>query len=110
MQGALGAFTVWWLVKPLVVVLHSVGGLTTVSMLAWTWLTMRRTTGIVTPERGATKIPQLDAARRAAVIATVIVAFQIMLGGWTSSNYAAVSCPRSADLPKPMVAERHGFP
>ena len=96
MQGALGAFTVWWLVKPLVVVLHLIGGLTTVSMLAWTWLTMRRTTGIVTPEPGATKIPQLDAARRAAVIATVIVAFQIMLGGWTSSNYAAVSCP---DLP-----------
>lgn len=96
LQGALGAFTVWWLVKPLVVVLHLVGGLTTVSLLAWAWLTLRRTTGIVRPAPGATNIAALDAARRAAVIATVIVAVQIMLGGWTSSNYAAVSCP---DLP-----------
>ena len=96
LQGALGAFTVWWLVKPLVVVLHLVGGLTTVSLLAWTWLSLRRTTGIVRPEPGATRIAALDGARRAAVVATVIVAGQIMLGGWTSSNYAAVSCP---DLP-----------
>ncbi len=96
LQGALGAFTVWWLVKPLVVVLHLIGGLTTVGMLSWTWLPLRRSTGVVQPAPGATRTPALDGARRAAVIATVIVAFQIMLGGWTSSNYAAVSCP---DLP-----------
>ena len=41
LQGMLGAFTVWWLVKPLVVVLHLTGGLTTLSLLTWLWLDMR---------------------------------------------------------------------
>ncbi|MGA1384481.1 MAG: COX15/CtaA family protein [Steroidobacteraceae bacterium] len=97
LQGTLGAFTVWWLVKPLVVVLHLIGGLTTLSLLFWMWLNMRRTTRLVEAVPGATRSATLDGARRMAVIATVIVAFQIMLGGWTSSNYAAVACP---DLPK----------
>ena len=92
-QGALGALTVWWLVKPLVVVLHLIGGLSTVSLLFWLWLDMRRRTGLVTPVPGATATPRLDGVRRAAVIATVVVGFQIVLGGWTSSNYAAISCP-----------------
>jgi cytochrome c oxidase assembly protein subunit 15 len=92
-QGALGALTVWWLVKPLVVVLHLVGGLTTVSLLFWLWLDMRRRTGVVAPVPGATATPRLDGVRRAAVLATVVVALQIVLGGWTSSNYAAISCP-----------------
>lgn len=96
LQGILGAFTVWWLVKPLVVVLHLIGGLTTLSLLTWLWIRMRRVTGIVTPPIGATKIASLDTARRAGVLAVVAVAIQIILGGWTSTNYAAVACP---DLP-----------
>lgn len=96
LQGILGAFTVWWLVKPLIVVLHLTGGLTTLSLLTWLWLRMRRVTAIVEPQTGATKIAALDGARRAGVIAVAVVAIQIILGGWTSSNYAAVACP---DLP-----------
>ena len=97
LQGMLGAFTVWWLVKPLVVVLHLTGGLTTLSLLTWLWLDMRRRAKLVSPPPGATKIAVLDAARRMAIVATVVVSLQIMLGGWTSSNYAAVACP---DLPQ----------
>ena len=97
LQGMLGAFTVWWLVKPLVVVLHLTGGLTTLSLLTWLWLDKRRRTKLVLPPPGATKIAVLDAARRMAIVATVVVSLQIMLGGWTSSNYAAVACP---DLPR----------
>jgi len=96
LQGILGAFTVWWLVKPLVVVLHLIGGLTTLSLLTWLWLRMRRVTGIVTPTIGSTNIAALDTARRAGVLAIIVVAIQIILGGWTSTNYAAVACP---DLP-----------
>ncbi|MFM7626598.1 MAG: COX15/CtaA family protein, partial [Gammaproteobacteria bacterium] len=96
LQGMLGAFTVWWLVKPLVVVLHLAGGLTTLSLLFWLWLTMRRTTQVVRPTAGATRIATLDGARRAALVGTAVVGMQILLGGWTSSNYAAVACP---DLP-----------
>jgi len=96
LQGILGAFTVWWLVKPLIVVLHLTGGLTTLSLLTWLWLRMRRVTAVVQPAVGATKIAALDGARRAGIIAVAVVATQIILGGWTSSNYAAVACP---DLP-----------
>ena len=96
LQGILGAFTVWWLVKPLIVVLHLTGGLTTLSLLTWLWLRMRRVTAVVQPAVGATKIAALDGARRVGIIAVAVVAIQIILGGWTSSNYAAVACP---DLP-----------
>jgi cytochrome c oxidase assembly protein subunit 15 len=96
-QGMLGAFTVWWLVKPLVVVLHLIGGLTTLSLLFWLWLTMRRRTGVVVATTGATRTDALDAVRRLGIAALVVLGMQIALGGWTSSNYAAVSCP---DLPK----------
>ena len=95
-QGTLGAFTVWWLVKPLVVVLHLAGGLTTLSLLFWLWLSMRRTTRVVQPVPGATRIAALDRERTAAIAATVVVGLQTLLGGWTSTNYAAVACP---DLP-----------
>lgn len=96
LQGILGAFTVWWLVKPLVVVLHLIGGLTTLSLLTWLWLKMRRTTLLVTPAPGATQTSALNSARRVGVLAIITVAIQIVLGGWTSTNYAAVACP---DLP-----------
>jgi cytochrome c oxidase assembly protein subunit 15 len=96
LQGLLGAFTVWWLVKPLVVVLHLAGGLTTLGLLYWLWLNLRRRAGLVKPTPGATQTAALDGPRRAALLAMVIVCLQILLGGWTSSNYAAVSCP---DLP-----------
>jgi cytochrome c oxidase assembly protein subunit 15 len=87
---------VWWLVKPLVVVLHLAGGLTTLGLLYWLWLNLRRRAGLVKPTPGATQTAALDGPRRAALLAMVIVCLQILLGGWTSSNYAAVSCP---DLP-----------
>ena len=96
LQGMLGAFTVWWLVKPLVVVLHLIGGLTTLSLLTWMWLGLRRTTGTVSRATTASD-SALASARKAGVVAVVLVAAQIMLGGWTSSNYAAVACP---DLPQ----------
>ncbi len=91
-QGVLGAFTVWWLVKPLVVVLHLLGGLSTLALLFWLWMDLRN------PEKraGTATLPIRIAARRATLLATVMLGIQILLGGWTSSNYAATACP---DLP-----------
>lgn len=88
-QGVLGMLTVTWLLKPLIVTLHLVFGLTTLAMLFWLWITLR---GRVVTERSAPR-----SVRRWATIGLVALAAQIALGGWTSSNYAAVSCP---DLPK----------
>jgi heme a synthase len=92
-QGILGMLTVTWRLKPLIVTGHLVFGLTTLSLLWWLWLTLRRGQGGLSTEGAA-------AARTTkwlVVIGLVALAVQIALGGWTSSNYAAIACP---DFPK----------
>lgn len=89
-QGLLGMWTVTLLVKPLIVVAHLIGGLTTLSMTFWLILEAARQ-----PPRSAVRAGR--AAFVPAVIALAVLAAQIALGGWTSSNYAALACP---DLPK----------
>src|SRR5580692_9731454 len=83
LQGALGALTVTLLLKPLIVTAHLLGGLSTMSLL-W-WLS-------ITPERRDP--PAAEAGLRTfALAACVVMTAQIFLGGWTSTNYAAVACP-----------------
>ncbi len=82
-QGLLGMWTVTLLLKPLIVVLHLVGGLSTLSLLAW--LAMR-------PPEPAPRTDNVG-LRKLAIAGLAMLALQIMLGGWTSSNYAALACP-----------------
>jgi cytochrome c oxidase assembly protein subunit 15 len=86
LQGALGAFTVTLLLKPLIVTAHLLGGLTTLGIL-W-WLSLN-------PERRDLSAREMD-LRKFALAGLAALLLQISLGGWTSSNYAAVACP---DLP-----------
>lgn len=83
LQGALGALTVTLLLKPLIVTAHLLGGLATLSILWWLSLTPRRRV-LSAPEMGL---------RKFALVALAAMLLQIALGGWTSSNYAAVACP-----------------
>jgi cytochrome c oxidase assembly protein subunit 15 len=85
-QGALGALTVTLLLKPLIVTAHLLGGLTTLGILWWLSLTPERR-GLTAPEAGL---------RKYTLAALAVLVVQISLGGWTSTNYAAVACP---DLP-----------
>lgn len=87
-QGLLGMWTVTLLLKPLIVMAHLLGGLTTLGMAFWLLLEhQRRETVIrVRPRRVAWP----------ALAALIVLVAQIALGGWTSSNYAALACP---DLP-----------
>ncbi len=88
-QGLLGMWTVTLLVKPLIVVAHLLGGLSTLGLTFWLILEARRQRAMSAPR----------VTRRAfapAVFALVVLMLQIALGGWTSSNYAALACP---DLP-----------
>lgn len=89
LQGLLGMWTVTLLLKPLIVVLHLIGGLSTLSVLAW--LAMRRS------EPAERSQPRNAGLRKLAVIGLAVLALQILLGGWTSSNYAAFACP---DFPR----------
>jgi heme a synthase len=86
LQGALGALTVTLLLKPLIVTAHLLGGLSTLGILWWLSLT---------PERRELSRRE-SGLRKFALIGLAALALQIALGGWTSSNYAAVACP---DLP-----------
>ena len=87
-QALLGMWTVTWLLKPVVVMGHLLGGLLTISLLAWmAWR--------------ATDLPirLVDAPRLRAwlLVALAALAVQIALGGWTSANYAALAC--ATDFP-----------
>ena len=82
-QGLLGMWTVTLLVKPLIVTAHLVGGLATMSLAWWLALGAGRTAGP----------PAEPGLRRLAVAGLVVLALQIMLGGWVSTNYAALACP-----------------
>jgi len=86
LQGLLGMWTVTLLLKPLIVTLHLLGGLTTLSALAW--LAMRRPSALPSTAHGSQ--PRL---RTLAIASLVVLALQITLGGWTSSNYSALACP-----------------
>jgi cytochrome c oxidase assembly protein subunit 15 len=86
LQGILGMLTVTWLLEPTIVTLHLLGGLTTLSLLWWLSLD---------PDSSKESLAEKgqEGLRRLTVIALVMLGLQIALGGWTSSNYAAVACP-----------------
>jgi cytochrome c oxidase assembly protein subunit 15 len=90
-QAILGMLTVTWQLKPLIVTGHLVFGLTTLGLLWWLWLSLPRATF-----GGGAVLTASVASRRAwtfAVLGIIALAIQIALGGWTSSNYAAIACP-----------------
>ncbi len=90
-QGMLGMWTVTLLVKPAVVTAHLFGGLTTLSLL---WIFYLRNSRAERPSvPGADANTQLQRTRPVLWLALVVLAGQIFLGGWTSTNYAALSCP-----------------
>jgi heme a synthase len=62
-----------------------IGGLSTLSLLAW--LAMHPSA----PSERA--LPGNDGLRKLATAGLLMLALQIVLGGWTSSNYAALACP-----------------
>ena len=88
-QAVLGMWTVTWLLKPVVVMAHLLGGMTTFALL--TCLAWSATPDTVLVQAIAPKL------RRLLWIGLGLLIVQIALGGWTSSNYAALSC--GSDFP-----------
>jgi len=83
-QAMLGMWTVIWLVKPVIVMAHLMGGLLTLSMLVW--LAWKTTPG------SAMVLAEAPRLRRLLWIGLGLLLVQIALGGWTSANYAALAC------------------
>ncbi|GGD51814.1 COX15/CtaA family protein [Pseudoxanthomonas indica] len=88
-QALLGMWTVTWLLKPIVVMGHLVGGLTTFSLLVW--IAWRATDRPIT-------LAGARVLRNWVIVGLVLLGIQIALGGWVSANYAAVAC--GLDFPK----------
>ncbi|GFZ91336.1 COX15/CtaA family protein [Dyella caseinilytica] len=82
-QAMLGMWTVTLLLKPIVVMGHLLGGLTTFGLLAYVAL---RYNGVGAQGNHDASL------RRLVVFGIVLLALQIALGGWTSANYAALAC------------------
>ncbi|SFV81846.1 Heme A synthase, cytochrome oxidase biogenesis protein Cox15-CtaA [hydrothermal vent metagenome] len=84
LQGAFGMWTVTLLVHPGIVTTHLIGGFMTTALLAWMLLNQGRS--LIT-YRHVLK-------RHKLLVLTTLAALslQIALGGWTSTNYAALSC------------------
>ena len=82
-QAAFGAWTVTLKLWPQVVTGHLIGGFTTLSLM---WLLFLRQGGL------SDMVSALPRPNWLAKIAFVAVVVQIILGGWVSSNYAALAC------------------
>jgi cytochrome c oxidase assembly protein subunit 15 len=120
-QGILGMWTVTWQLKPMVVTAHLLGGMSTFALLLWQWLSARRAAALAAdaatagmkelrserhialalaqqPDHGTSESTPVAPPRLRlyAGLALALVVMQIFLGGWTSTNYAALACP---DLP-----------
>ncbi|MEO1956408.1 MAG: COX15/CtaA family protein [Methylophilaceae bacterium] len=83
-QAMLGMWTVTMLLKPAIVTMHLMGGMTTLAIL--TWITHRHWGA------SSTHFLLSSSMRRFVRFALLILIAQIFLGGWTSSNYAALAC------------------
>jgi len=83
LQGAFGAWTVTHKLMPIIVTAHLLGGLTVLALM--TWLAARET-----------PLPALNINTKRWLPITIIGLFllvvQIALGGWVSTNYAALAC------------------
>ena len=84
LQAMLGMWTVTLLLKPVIVSAHLLGGMSTLALLVWI---AHRHWGVAS-QRFLT-----DAWLRFWLRGALVLIFaQIFLGGWTSSNYAALAC------------------
>ncbi len=84
-QALLGMWTVTRLLKPFIVSAHLLGGLATLSLLVWLWLRVRA-------QNAHAYYARVDHLRSGAAIGLLLVVVQIALGGWVSTNYAAMAC------------------
>lgn len=87
-QAAFGMWTVTLKLWPQVVTAHLLGGFATLSLL---WLLVQRLGGRYW-HVSAAAYSRVCGLRPLVVIVLLLVVVQIALGGWTSSNYAALAC------------------
>lgn len=84
-QALLGMWTVTMKLMPVIVMLHLLGGFTLLALQAVFYCQLKAQGSIYFS-------PSTRTVRLVSMLAFVVVFFQVLLGGWTSSNYAALMC------------------
>jgi len=82
-QGAFGAWTVTLKLQPIIVTAHLMLGMMLLALLTWFGMRLRNHVSIAR-STSTLILP--------ATLAAAALAMQIALGGWVSSNYAALAC------------------
>jgi cytochrome c oxidase assembly protein subunit 15 len=103
-QGAFGAWTVTLKLQPIIVTLHLLLGLGLLALLAWAWS--------VQEHPYSARQSQHRGLIISVSLATFLLVMQIALGGWVSTNYAALACHGFPSCNGAMVPEldfEHGF-
>ena len=80
-QAVLGMWTVTWKLHPVVVMLHLLGGMSLTGLCCWMALKHSK---LAVHQQCSLRIPFLCLG--------FCLIMQILLGGWTSSNYASIVC------------------
>lgn len=81
-QAALGMLTVTWLLKPVIVTLHLLGGLFILAILV-----------AIRASQTAREVQNSTTLLKVSTwFVCALILVQIALGGWTSTNYAAMAC------------------
>ena len=83
LQGAFGAWTVTMKLQPIIVTTHLLLGLGLLALLTWF--------GVRQNDPLAQRAPAPKLAQ-AAALGLLLLTIQIALGGWVSTNYAALAC------------------
>ena len=101
LQGAFGAWTVTWKLYPAIVTAHLLGALVLLALLAAQAQRLPRA-----------PLPLTPGLRRGVYAVAALLAVQLALGGWVSTNYAVLAC---SDFPTcqgawwPAMDFEHGF-
>ena len=104
LQGAFGAWTVTLKLQPVIVTIHLLLGMGLLSLLSWS---LAREIHPV----NEFKLGNPNQIRLVS-LALIILSFQIALGGWVSTNYAALACndyPLCNGVVAPEMDFEHGF-
>ncbi|MFP5390358.1 MAG: COX15/CtaA family protein [Gammaproteobacteria bacterium] len=106
LQGAFGAWTVTLKLQPVIVTTHLLLGMGLLALLVWLGARENR----VLQSVDAPAVP--SSLRTLALFSAAVLALQIALGGWVSTNYATLACtefPLCGGKLVPDMDFEHGF-
>jgi cytochrome c oxidase assembly protein subunit 15 len=108
-QGAFGAWTVTMKLQPVIVTTHLLLGMGLLALVTWLGMKASDEPSMV---QGAVPFHPTRALRALAIASALVLALQIALGGWVSTNYATLACldfPLCAGKLVPDMDFEHGF-